>query len=75
MAVVAKEMNPMHSADDMAAVHPADDRTALWTSLGEWHVARAGGWQQLDALILGDNMVVQWFWMLAAMAVRCPVPD
>ena len=37
MAIVAKEMCPMHPADDMAAVCLADDRTALQTSLGEWH--------------------------------------
>ena len=70
MAVVAKEICPMCPADDMADVHPADDRTALQTSLGEWHVARAGGQQQLDALMLGDDMVVQCFWMLVVAAVQ-----
>ena len=62
-------MHPMCPADDTAAMHPADDRTALQTSLGEWHVARVGGWQQLDALMLGDDMVVQCFWMLVVAMV------
>ena len=46
MAVVAKESHEERCVlreDDMAAVHPAADRTALWICLGEWGVARVGG--------------------------------
>ena len=46
MAVVAKESREERRVlreDDMAAVHPAADRTALWICLGEWCDARAGG--------------------------------